>query len=124
MIELYENIKSRRKELGLSQEELAHLVGYSGKSMISKVEKGDVDLSTTMIKKFSSALQTTPSELLGEPDYYFDESILLERVRPSNLAEQAGRVEKALELYQKYEKAIPEIQSAVEGLLKSPRSEQ
>lgn len=72
MIDLYRNIKEKRKELGFSQDELAKRVGYSGKSMISKIEKGEVDLSTTMIKKFSEVLHTTPSELMGDPLYYDD----------------------------------------------------
>lgn len=65
MLDLYINIKQRRKELGMSQEELAELVGYKGRSMVSRVEHGDVDLPTTQIKKFAEALNTTPSALMG-----------------------------------------------------------
>ena len=65
MLELYKNIKSRRIELEMSQQELSSLVGYSGKSMISKIERGEVDLSQTMIQKFADALRTTPGELMG-----------------------------------------------------------
>ena len=65
MLELYKNIKSRRIELEMSQQELSSLVGYSGKSMISKIERGEVDLSQTMIQKFADALRTTPGELIG-----------------------------------------------------------
>lgn len=65
MLELYKNIKSRRIELGMSQQELSDIVGYSGKSMISKIERGEVDLSQTMIQKFADALRTTPGDLMG-----------------------------------------------------------
>lgn len=65
MLTLYKNIKNRRLELGMNQETLAKKVGYSGKSMISKVERGEVDLSETMIKKFASALNTSAPELMG-----------------------------------------------------------
>lgn len=41
---LYENIKRFRKEKGLSQEELARMTGYTDRSSIAKIEKGDVDL--------------------------------------------------------------------------------
>lgn len=68
MLELYKNIKSRRIELEMSQQELSSLVGYSGKSMISKIERGEVDLSQTMIQKFADALRTTPGELIGYED--------------------------------------------------------
>ena len=65
MLELYKNIRSRRLELCMSQQELADIVGYSGKSMISKIERGEVDLSQTMIQKIADALKTTPGDLLG-----------------------------------------------------------
>ena len=45
MLKLYENIKENRVAKGWSQSELARRVGYSDKSMISKIEKGVVDLS-------------------------------------------------------------------------------
>lgn len=65
MLELYKNIKNRRIELCMSQQELSDIVGYSGKSMISKIERGEVDLSQTMIQKFADALKTTPGDLMG-----------------------------------------------------------
>ena len=68
MLPLYRNIKKRRTELDISQQELAELVGYKSKSMISQVENGTVDLSLTMIAKFASALKCTPSYLMGWED--------------------------------------------------------
>lgn len=118
MLELYKNIKEKRKDLGISQDELAKRVGYSGKSMISKIEKGEVDLSTNMIKKFSKALGTTPSELLGNPIYEStDNAVIIERL------EASARTAKALELYSQYENSIPEIQKAVENLLRCSQSD-
>ena len=77
-MKLYENIKKRRQELGLSQQELAERVGYSGKSMISQIESGIVDLPESMIMKFAIALDTTPAYLMGWndefPEKIFDES--------------------------------------------------
>ena len=43
MLDLYINIRNRRKELGLTQAELAEKLGYADKSMIAKIEKGSVD---------------------------------------------------------------------------------
>lgn len=73
MLDLYKNIKSRRIELGLTQQKLAELVGYKGKSMIAQIEKGSVDLSSTMITKFAEALKTTESDLLGWNDTQDDD---------------------------------------------------
>lgn len=38
-------IKQLRKEKGLTQEQLAEALGYSGKSVISHIEKGDADMT-------------------------------------------------------------------------------
>lgn len=65
---LYTNIKNRRKELKMTQTELAQKLGYSDKSMISHIENGDIDLSRTRIMAFAEALQTTPSALMGWDD--------------------------------------------------------
>jgi transcriptional regulator with XRE-family HTH domain len=65
MLELYRNIKSRRNELDMTQGQLADLVGYTSRSMISKIEKGEVDLSLEMIEKIAIALKTSSSNLMG-----------------------------------------------------------
>jgi len=70
MLELYKNIKARRLELGMSQEELAKKVGYSSRSMIAKIEAGSIDLYQSKIKEIASALNTTPEELMGWKDYF------------------------------------------------------
>ena len=58
-------IKSRRKELGMSQQRLAQKVGYSDRSSIAKIEKGQVDLSISKIYAFAKALKISPVELTG-----------------------------------------------------------
>ena len=65
MYDLYLNIKLRRKELGLSQTELALKVGYADKSMICKIENGEVDLPYTKIIAFAEALDTSCANLMG-----------------------------------------------------------
>ena len=65
MEQIYENIKKRRAELGISQSELARRLGYADKSMISKIENGDVDLPQSKIKAFADALNTVPGKLMG-----------------------------------------------------------
>lgn len=65
MSDLYENIKKRRKELRLTQTDLASRLGYADKSAIAKIEKGIVDLPQSKIKAFADALRTTPAYLMG-----------------------------------------------------------
>ena len=59
MEKLYSNIKRLRKLHNMSQQELAELVGYKGKSMIAQVENGRVDLSASMISKFADVFHVT-----------------------------------------------------------------
>lgn len=65
MLDLYVNIKNRRKELHMTQTELAHKVGYNGKSSIASVESGKVNLPQSKILQFAKALDVTPQELMG-----------------------------------------------------------
>jgi transcriptional regulator with XRE-family HTH domain len=68
MLDLYKNIRNKRQELGLTQTELAHKLGYSDKSMIAKIEGGKVDLSQSKILAFADVLHTSASTLMGWED--------------------------------------------------------
>lgn len=65
MLELYKNIKRRRQQLKMTQTDLALKMGYADKSMIAKIEKGNVDFPQSKILAFANALETTPGELMG-----------------------------------------------------------
>ena len=88
MEQLYKNIKARRIELGLTQQELAEKMGYTNRSSIAKIENGAVDLSQSKIIQFAKVLETTPSALMGDvqheetinpqsehQEYYDDETV-------------------------------------------------
>lgn len=68
MLELYKNIKRLREEKGMSQDSLAKLTGYTDRSSIAKIEKGQVDLQQSKIELFARALGTTSQELMGWAD--------------------------------------------------------
>ena len=51
-----EKIKERRKELGLSQQELAERLGNKNKASVCRVEKNVEDLTTTRIMAYAKAL--------------------------------------------------------------------
>ena len=65
MLDLYKNIHDRRIALGMTQSELAAKTGYSDKGMISRIEKGRVDLPVSKIEIFATALHTDPILLMG-----------------------------------------------------------
>ena len=60
-----DRIKQRRMELGMSQEELAHKLGYKSRSSINKIELGGQNLTQKKIKKIAEALDTTPDYIMG-----------------------------------------------------------
>ena len=68
MLKLYSNIKKYRKQLNMSQQQLAEAVGYKGKSMIAQVENGRVNLPSSMITKFAEVFNCTENDLLGDDD--------------------------------------------------------
>ena len=65
---VYQRIRQRRNELGLTQSELAEKLGYTSYSTIAKIEAGKVDLSGKKLVDFANALNMTYSELIGFED--------------------------------------------------------
>ena len=61
------NIKKRRYELRMSQQELAEAMGYKTRSTIAKIEAGENDISQRKLQKFAAVLETTVAELIGTP---------------------------------------------------------
>lgn len=71
-------IKMLREDRGMTQEQLAALMGYSHKSSINKIEMGKADLPQSKLIAFAKVLGVTPCELLGlEPTKATEEQIEL-----------------------------------------------
>ena len=64
------NIKKRRYELKLSQQELADAMGYKTRSTIAKIESGKIDVSQKRLNKFAEVLETTAEALISDPSSY------------------------------------------------------
>ena len=64
-------IKRRRKELGLSQSELASRLGYKDHSTLAKVETGVNDITIDTLFKYAKALDISATDLLR---YSLDEA--------------------------------------------------
>lgn len=60
-----DNIKQRRFELNLSQQELADLMGYKSRSTIAKIESGENDINQSKLRRFAQVLDTTVDALIG-----------------------------------------------------------
>lgn len=65
MYVLYKNIKKLREEKGMSQAELAKMMGYTHRSSITKIEKGEVDLPLSKVKQFARVFGVKPGDLVG-----------------------------------------------------------
>lgn len=106
MNKLYENIRSFRKANQWSQEELAKRMGYTDRSMIAKIEAGQVDLAESKIMAFAKVFGVKPSILMGWKD------------------DDSDRIVKALDFYNQYENLSPKDQIAFQTLLKSLQSDE
>ena len=104
-----ERIKNRREELGLTQDELAKKCGYKSRSSINKIELSR-DLPLRKVSLMAEALETTPAYLMGWDDA--EEHPIINEATPEEIS-------KALDVYEKYKNATPEVQQAIELLLKS-----
>lgn len=61
-------IKAAREAAGLTQEELAFMVGYSGRSSVAKLESGKRDVVRTKISAIAKALGVKPAFIMGWTD--------------------------------------------------------
>lgn len=60
-----DRIRSRREELGLTQQELADRLGYKSKSAINKIEMGINDVTQKKVPLYAEALETSIEYLMG-----------------------------------------------------------
>lgn len=115
-------IRARRKELGLSQEELANRMGLKSKSTICKIERGEDNLTTPIVKRYAQALDCSvaylmdikvvgPNEFIKEmpghteplhiyapkaPEYSFEDDLDEESKEFAHLFQDASEEERAL----------------------------
>ncbi len=60
-----DRVRTRREQLGLSQEELAFALGYKSRSSINKIECNRQNLTQRKIKAMADILNTTPDYIMG-----------------------------------------------------------
>lgn len=105
-----QRIKQRRKELGLTQEELAKRLGNKTRASVCTVEKDKEDLTTTRLSQYAEALETTPLYLMGlvdSPDLTIEEIL-------KGVYIQSSKNKRILSLYNN---APDDVQLTVENFL-------
>lgn len=92
MYNLGEKVKKRRKELNISQQELADKLGYTNRSSITKIEKGNNDIPRSKVEEIADVLQTTPAYLMGWEDEPKSKSILTKFKTMTHKVSVYGRI--------------------------------
>ena len=68
MVDVGKKIRNRRKQLGMSQDDLAHKLGYKGRTSINKIELGGSDLPIDKLPEIAKALGVSINYLLTEDE--------------------------------------------------------
>lgn len=74
MLSIAHNIKKRRLELKMSQQELADALGYKSRSTIAKIESEDNNIPHSKLKEFARVLDTTLDYIIKGDEKYFSVS--------------------------------------------------
>jgi transcriptional regulator with XRE-family HTH domain len=110
-----DRIRLLREQKGMTLEDLGNKVGV-GKSTVRKWETGMIaNMRRDKIKKVADALDTSPEYLMG----WTDEAP--EPIKPQGDRGKEALLTYAKQLYENYQKASPEIQKAVDLLLKNDK---
>ena len=67
-MDIGKRIKLLRTNLGMSQNELADKMGYTSRTTISKIESGNIKVTTEDVVKFADELFSTVPYLMGWSD--------------------------------------------------------
>lgn len=100
-----QRIRTKREALNISATELAKKVDVSKQTLYKYENDIITNIPSDVIERLSDALKCSPGYIMGW----------------SNSPKK--EIEQALELYRKYQQAIPQIQDAVDSLLKSGQSD-
>lgn len=73
------NIRKRRFELKMSQQELAEAMGYKTRSTIAKIESGENDVTQKKLQRFAAVLDTSVEALVAGSSAVEEEPVLLTR---------------------------------------------
>lgn len=112
-----ERIRKRREQMNFGLTELAEKVNIT-KQALYKYENDIVtNIPSNKIEELAKALNTTPAYLMG-----WDEDIHIANTKLPIISEGADLSE-AIKLFEAYSKANPDVQAAVEILLKSHLSD-
>ena len=107
-----QNILKRRKELKMTQEDLAKKLGYKSISAIAKIENGMNGLNQSKLARIAEILETSPSALMGwtrtEAEIDADMELLARIDRDEELKKMARQYYAMSEKQQEYIRSMVE----------------
>lgn len=136
-MEMGEKIKYHRERLHMTLEELGNKVGV-GKSTVRKWENGMIaNMKRDKIAKLAEALEVSPGYLMGwveTADRNYDPRALdniytdipdddTPEGQLTSLSHDHSDIDKAILLYEEYQKAPDDVRSVIDRLLKSSQPE-
>lgn len=110
IVTIADRIKEKRKELDLSQTDLAKRAGYSDRTTVSKIEHMGDDITMKQVKRIAEALNVPSAYLMGWCTE--DGEIIYEANRSDAEIRQRASL-----MYEHYLSSNPAVQLAVETLL-------
>lgn len=122
-----DRIRIRREELGLTQLDLARLLGYKSRSSINKIELGSQNLTQRKIKAIADALSTTPGYIMGwteEEKDPADMSIGEVDEEVMQIASEIFRSPILLELFQLVRGSSAELVRAMIAMIRNARKDE
>jgi len=120
-----ENIRERRKELGLTQEDLAEKMGLANHQTVSDIERGKRELKASELANIANVLNVSTSKLL-EREESFDSAPVLWREAPEDKKEKEAIFREKCEQYHFLEEVLGQkhtskLTSPVEEPLENPK---
>lgn len=90
MSDIGERIRTQRKNIGMTQQELADKLGYKSRTSINKIELDGYGLPQSKIKAIANALDTTVDYIMGwdKQENEDDMSMVLRVMRNKKLRER------------------------------------
>lgn len=102
-----ELIKSRRKQLGITQKDLANTI--CTQATISKIEKNDLMPSAALLKDIAHKLEVSVAYFYGEEGHPLNENEIVRLMDQITLALNQNEFKKALELIRNNQKLIDSL---------------
>jgi XRE family transcriptional regulator, fatty acid utilization regulator len=121
-VQLAENIRNRREQVGLTQAKLAERAGFNSLQIVSAIERGEREVKAVELAAIARALHCDLMDLFTEEREETHSPVVAWRERPDDAAVQAARLVQLCEWYALAEEWTSEESSCALQEEHTPRS--